>query len=195
MSHARISNILIRRRLLSALWSGCTPDVKSVDNKEGNRLAGRCLLAETNVASPARAARSVDRCLRCGPAPEAPAEALLATNRNWWKAVKLDVAGALQGGEPAANRLTGYLKPERTTIYFRQGIAPLLGLGPFLPARDEWNTEFLPVFWNFDDALEKKGTVPGPLVYADLMATGDDRCIETAKRIYDQHLAATLGHD
>src|ERR1700694_4556072 len=127
--------------------------------------------------------------------PKLQPKRFLATNRNWWKAAKLDVAGALLGGEPAANRLTGYLKPEKTTIYVRQGIAPLLGLGPFLPARDEWNTEFLPVFWNFDDALEKKGTVPGPLVYADLMATGDDRCIETAKRIYDEHLAATLGHD
>lgn len=127
--------------------------------------------------------------------PKLQPKRFLAANRNWWKAAKLNVAGALLGGEPAANRLTGYLKPEKTTIYVRQGIAPLIGLGPFLPARDEWNTEFLPVFWNFDDALEKKGTVPGPLVYADLMATGDDRCIETAKRIYDEHLAATLGHD
>jgi hypothetical protein len=127
--------------------------------------------------------------------PKLQPKRFLATNRNWWKTAKLDVAVALLGGEPAANRLTGYLKPEKTTIYVRQGIAPLLGLGPFLPARDEWDTEFLPIFWNFDDALEKKGTVPGPLVYADLMATGDDRCIETAKRIYDEHLAAKLGHD
>lgn len=127
--------------------------------------------------------------------PKLQPKRFLATNRNWWKGAKLDEVDALLGGEPAANRLTGFLKPEKTTIYVRQGIAPLIGLGVFLPARDDWNTEFVPVFWNFDDALETKGTVPAPLVYADLMATGDDRCIETAKLIYEKYLATTLGHD
>ncbi|MBC3833208.1 hypothetical protein H8K33_16990 [Undibacterium amnicola] len=34
--------------------------------------------------------------------------------------------------------------------------------------------------------------VPPLLVYADLMATGDARCIETAKMIYDEHVARLL---
>ena len=33
---------------------------------------------------------------------------------------------------------------------------------------------------------EDVALTPAPLVYADLMATGDGRCIETAKLIYDQ---------
>jgi hypothetical protein len=32
-------------------------------------------------------------------------------------------------------------------------------------------------------------TVPPALVYADLLATGDGRCIETAQLIYDKYLA------
>jgi hypothetical protein len=39
-------------------------------------------------------------------------------------------------------------------------------------------------FWTFvggDAAL-----APEPLVYADLMATGDGRCMETAKLIYER---------
>src|SRR5438270_141551 len=45
-------------------------------------------------------------------------------------------------------------------------------------------------FWG--DALTMEGhpkTVPAALVYADLLATGDARCIETAQMVYDQFLA------
>jgi hypothetical protein len=36
---------------------------------------------------------------------------------------------------------------------------------------------------------ERTDTVPTVLVYADLLATGDARCIETARVIHDEHLA------
>jgi hypothetical protein len=48
-------------------------------------------------------------------------------------------------------------------------------------------------FWG--RALRVEGrpdTVPPALVYADLLATGDARCIETAQMIYDDHLARLL---
>jgi hypothetical protein len=36
-------------------------------------------------------------------------------------------------------------------------------------------------FWEFD---KSKPLVPLPLVYADLLATGETRCIETGEMIY-----------
>ena len=44
-------------------------------------------------------------------------------------------------------------------------------------------------FWTFDG--DEPGLAPAPLVYADLMATGDGRCMETARMIYDEHLFRT----
>ena len=38
----------------------------------------------------------------------------------------------------------------------------------------------------------REDTVPPVLIYADLLATGDARCIETAQKLYDDHLAQFL---
>jgi hypothetical protein len=51
------------------------------------------------------------------------------------------------------------------------------------------NVEIYRRFWTFDG--DQAGLAPTPLVYADLMATGDGRCIETAKMIYAEHLFRT----
>ena len=58
-----------------------------------------------------------------------------------------------------------------------------------LPPEREHNVELIPVFWNFDFAWKYPTIAPPLLVYADLLATGDDRCIETAKLIDEQYLA------
>jgi hypothetical protein len=42
-------------------------------------------------------------------------------------------------------------------------------------------------FWNFPQT-DGKPCVPPLLVYADLLATGDARCIETAKRLYEEYV-------
>jgi hypothetical protein len=47
-------------------------------------------------------------------------------------------------------------------------------------------------FWNFPGDPEHVDLVPPLLVYADLLATGDARCIETAKMIHDRYLARLL---
>jgi len=46
-------------------------------------------------------------------------------------------------------------------------------------------------FWNFPAESDpgRGDLVPPLLVYADLLATGDARCIETAKMIYENHIA------
>ena len=41
----------------------------------------------------------------------------------------------------------------------------------------------------FANVAIEPGSVPPALVYADLLATGDSRCLETAEIIYDRYLA------
>lgn len=52
--------------------------------------------------------------------------------------------------------------------------------------------EILKRFWNFPTLGERTDIVPALLVYADLLATGDDRNIETAQMVYEQHLAGLV---
>ena len=44
-------------------------------------------------------------------------------------------------------------------------------------------------FWNFPGEALHPDLVPPLLVYADLLATGDARCIDTAKLVYDSYVA------
>ncbi len=50
-------------------------------------------------------------------------------------------------------------------------------------------------FWNFPGDQEHGKTVPPLLVYADVLATGDARCIETAQMIYDGYVARLFTQD
>jgi hypothetical protein len=62
--------------------------------------------------------------------------------------------------------------------------------GPLLPPNF---VEVRKPFWGktlHGDALPE--TVPPALVYADLLATGEGRCIETAQMVYDGYLARLL---
>jgi hypothetical protein len=43
--------------------------------------------------------------------------------------------------------------------------------------------EILHRFWNFDNV--DPAFTPTLLIYADLLAIGDARCLETARRLYD----------
>ena len=112
-----------------------------------------------------------------------------APNPAWWRHLDLAKADALLGGEPAGALLTKHLKPAQTTLYLRNGLAPVMTAAILLPPEREHNVELIPVFWNFDFAWKYPTIAPPLLVYADLLATGDDRCIETAKLIDEQYLA------
>jgi hypothetical protein len=110
-----------------------------------------------------------------------------------WKDWRIDPDQARWGGEPAAHLLVRYLRPGVLTLYaetlppklmIEQRLVPAGLLGPprYLEVRKP--------FWG--KALQTgapANTVPAALVYADLLATGDGRCIETAKMICDDHLA------
>ena len=104
---------------------------------------------------------------------------------------------AYWGGEPAAEKLTRYLKPAHFTIYTGEPIAKLVAAGR-MRAEVGGNVEILEKFWNFPaEPMDKNGapdvvppdTVPPILAYADLLATHDGRNAEAARMIYEQRIA------
>lgn len=110
-----------------------------------------------------------------------------------WKTWPLDLPRELWGAEPAANLLVNYLTPGVLTIYADKIPPRLLIEKRMTPARGaeaggrvvEWRKPF----WGHVPAAARPDTVNPVLVYADLLATGDARCIETAQLVYDEYLA------
>jgi hypothetical protein len=110
-----------------------------------------------------------------------------------WQKWKLDPAQARWGGEPAAQLLVQYLRPGVLTIYTDK-LPPRLMVEQRLVKAGRMPQEHLVEvrrpFWG--ETLRTEGrvdTVPPALVYADLLATGDGRCIETAQMVYEEYLA------
>jgi hypothetical protein len=117
----------------------------------------------------------------------------VSPNFDTWADWKLEPGQARWGGEPAANLLVRYLQPGVLTIYADKVPARLMVEQRLtlagLPGTAQ-PVEVRQPFWG--DALRHDGrpdTVPAALVYADLLATGDARCIETARMVYDGYLA------
>ena len=111
---------------------------------------------------------------------------------DWWKDAYLGRFGALWGGEVAAAKLTKYLRPEVKTIYAATAI-PEVQARYALTKDPNGDTEILKRFWAFENEPDKNEMVPPLLVYADLIASGDDRNIETAEIIYDTQISRLLG--
>ncbi len=108
-----------------------------------------------------------------------------AHEQDFWKRAPLHNYQACWGGEVAAARLTSYLKPELLTIYVRERAADLQ-LALKLHKDPNGKVELLKTFWGGGCEQPDPEMVPPLLVYADLLATGDPRNIETAKLIYEQ---------
>lgn len=109
-----------------------------------------------------------------------------------WKDWPLVKHAALWGGEPAGAILTKYLRPGELTIYAEKVPALFAAKQKLLTEPAPGHTAIVDVrkrFWNFTGEENHPALVPPLLVYADLLATGDGRCIETAKLIYDGYLA------
>lgn len=118
----------------------------------------------------------------------------VAPEVDWWKHAPLYNFNAYWGGEVAAASLTGYLRPEQMTIYVRERAAQLQ-LAYQLRKDSDGNIELLKAFWDIGCEQTEKELVPPLLIYADLLATGDPRNIETAHLLYDQELARLIGED
>ena len=94
--------------------------------------------------------------------------------REQWQSIRLPET-LCWGGEPAAALLDGYLQPERWDIYTVENADALIATGRMIPA-PQGEIFVYKRFWQSEG-------MPLLVVYADLMATEDDRCREAAERI------------
>lgn len=109
-----------------------------------------------------------------------------------WKEWPLAEYGALWGGETAGALLTDYLHPGELTIYADKMPALLAARHRFLKVAQPGHTTVVEVrrrFWRFAGDAKHPNVVPPVLAYADLLATGDGRCIETAKMVHEEYVA------
>jgi len=105
------------------------------------------------------------------------------------KKVDITKYDAYWGGEVAGNKYTGYLKPEIDTIYIpdKKKTELIRDLKLFKGGDDKYGiVKLYKPFWKKPD--DYNGYVHPVLAYADLIATGDARNIETARMIRDEHI-------
>lgn len=113
-----------------------------------------------------------------------------------WPQWTLEAPAVLWGGEPAAKLLVQYLRPGILTLYAEK-LPPRLLVAQQLTkvhhvTDGQRVLEWRKPFWGHMPPAPHPDTVHPVLVYADLLATGDARCIETAQIVYDTHLARLL---
>ncbi len=96
------------------------------------------------------------------------------------------------GGEPAAHLLVRYLRPGVLTVYAHK-LPPRIVVEQRLVhagLQDRHHLlELRKPFWGQTLRIGETRTVPAALVYADLLATGDARCMEAAHLLYERYLA------
>lgn len=112
----------------------------------------------------------------------------------WWENRQLDPVRAQWGGELAAAKMTKYLQPEKITIYTEPENLTNFLIQNRLRKDPAGNIEILKRFWMMPQ--DQFGDIVHPiLVYADLMATGNERNIEVARMIYEQYIVQLVRED
>jgi hypothetical protein len=113
----------------------------------------------------------------------------------WWQGRILDPELGLWGGEVAAARLTENLKPQVITVYTTPMKHNRILLECRLRKAPDGDIEVYEKFWETREPYnEQHADLVHPiLIYADLVATGNQRNIEIAKRIYEQHIVRLVG--
>lgn len=104
----------------------------------------------------------------------------------WWQTFDGTRSGLALGGEAAAAR-SGLLTPQTVTLYGTRAAANRFQLEHRMTPASDGNVEFLSRFWAFDQ--QPPGLAPPLLIYADLLATADARCIEAAASLEDDLFA------
>ncbi len=151
--------------------------------KRGRRLANKAKLVERWVTAYPEQLR-----------PKLLIGRYRAADPGWWMKAEIAKYQACWGGEVAAARLTQYLKPEQITIYTREKPAELL-LVNRLKKDPDGDVEILEAFWQMEKDEFYPDLAPALLIYADLMATGEPRNVETARMIYEKELARLVRED
>ncbi len=106
----------------------------------------------------------------------------------WWQNAQLKPEQALWGGETAAAKLTDYLKPQEITVYLDKDNTAAVLIPNRLKKDPADDVELVARFWQPDTITPNGDMVHPLLVYADLMATGNQRNMETARIIYAEHI-------
>lgn len=94
--------------------------------------------------------------------------------RNRWNTITLPPS-FLWGGEPAVALQDHYLQPAKWTIYTPAAANLLITTGKMIPD-PQGEISIYRQFWKQDE-------MPLLVIYADLLATKDDRCIEAAQHL------------
>ena len=97
--------------------------------------------------------------------------------REQWQNIVLP-SGFHWGGEPAAALLDSYIQPGEWEVYVTDNANALITTGRIIPA-PQGEIFVYKQFWPGDE-------MPLLVVYADLLATEDDRCREAADRLKPQ---------
>ncbi len=105
-----------------------------------------------------------------------------------WQEIRLNTAQTVWGGEPAADILTHHLRPEKHTLYTQETNAQLMKNYRLIPHK-EGELEVLEMFWPQN---QEEVTAPPLLIYADLLAQGSKRNLETAQIIYNEYIQPNL---
>ncbi len=112
-----------------------------------------------------------------------------------WREWNIEEHGGIWGGEPAAALLTNYLRPGELTVYADRTPGLLAARQRLLGKPEPGHLAVVDVrrrFWRFTTPGLRADVTPPVLVYADLLATGEGRCIETAGMIFEAHLAGLV---
>lgn len=117
-------------------------------------------------------------------------------NRNDWKKITENNIGKW-GGEPGAAILTNQLSPEHFTLFTTASQSEILKSLRLVPS-DEGEITIYNSFWQGQEAVTdvlnfyNEAIVHPLLIYAQLIYSGNDRNLETAKTVYDEHIAPNI---
>lgn len=100
-----------------------------------------------------------------------------------WLAMELP-EGMYWGGESGANMVDAYLEPGTFDIYTQIPAAHLLRTG-FVRQDKNGEIRIYQKFWNWET---ENHLAPLILIYADLIGSGNSRCLEMAERLLDDGL-------
>lgn len=103
-----------------------------------------------------------------------------------WKELKFKEYETYWGGEPAGNLITNYLQPGIFTIYTEETRSNLIKNYHLVPEQNG-TIKVYKKFWKNHNGLNENVVHP-ILAYTDLVNTGNSRCIETAKIIYEKYI-------
>ena len=104
-----------------------------------------------------------------------------------WQDLKFNKEFTVWGGEPAADILTNYLRPEKFLIFTKETRIELIKNYHLMPDKNGM-IEVFEMFWKNENGK----TVSPILIYADLILEGGKRNKETAEKIYHEYIQPNL---